>query len=280
MENLKLIDQLKKEGVFKLETKYGVLIIAHGSKSQGWEDQIKRTVDKVQCAYPIVISYLEFSVMTIERGIEELEEMGVTQIIIVPLFVSSGSSHIEEIKFALGISHAFSGRADIQPVKLQVPVIWREPMNAHPIVLDILSDQIQELSKAPEKESLLIAAHGSKQPSLSEKWSEQLEKIKSGLERRFAFEQVEYGSLYPDNLREAAEDLLSKGGKVLVIPLVLSEGYLTKKSIPAKLDGLDYIWNGKTIVPHNLVARWIEQQIGEAEAEAEGKCSDDHTIND
>lgn len=254
-----------------MKTKYGVLIIAHGSKSQEWEDQIKRTVDKVQCPFPIVISYLEFSKMTIERGIEELEEMDVTQIIVVPLFVSSGSTHIEEVKFALGISHAFSGRADIQPVKLQVPVIWREPINAHSIVLDILSERIQELSKAPEKESLLIAAHGSKQQDLSLKWKEQLEKIKSGLERRFAFQLVEYGTLYPDNLRKAAERLLDKGGKVLVIPLVLSEGYLTKKSIPAILDGLDYIWNGKTIVPHDLVARWIEREIGEAAAEAERK---------
>ncbi len=46
-----------------------------------------------------------------------------------------------------------------------------------------------------------------------------------------------------------------------MVPLFLSRGYFTNKVIPSRLDGLEYRYNGRTLLPHPFVTRWMEQQI-------------------
>jgi sirohydrochlorin cobaltochelatase len=50
---------------------------------------------------------------------------------------------------------------------------------------------------------------------------------------------------------------------VLVAPLFLSEGYFTEQVIPQRLQGFDYRYNGRAMLPHPLVSRWMERRIRE-----------------
>jgi sirohydrochlorin cobaltochelatase len=239
----------------------GVLIIAHGSSNPKWEKDIEEAVLKVDTELPVVISYLEFSEeKTIEKGIRQLESDGIKTIVSIPLFISSGSTHIDEIKYALGVIAGTPVDTDLHPIEMACDIVWCEPMDDHALVMDLVSERVASLSVNPEKEVLLLVAHGSDESSFHEKWEELLQRMKQALATRFPFKQIVHGTLHPDNLRSTVARLPQET-ETLVLPLFLCEGYFTNKVIPNRLEGLSYHWEGKTYLPHPLVSSWIENQL-------------------
>jgi sirohydrochlorin ferrochelatase len=84
--------------------KYGILVIAHGSPGEDWCAPVRDAVSDVDLPYSVELGFLEFVPNeTINDAIERLDNAGVTKIIAVPLFVSSHSSHIQEIEYVLGL---------------------------------------------------------------------------------------------------------------------------------------------------------------------------------
>ncbi|MBA1342227.1 MAG: hypothetical protein C5S52_01325 [ANME-2 cluster archaeon] len=86
------------------DEKIGVLVVAHGSPSESWCGPVRNATDEVDLPYPVELGFLEFVPNeTINLAVERLDDAGVTEIIAVPLFVSSHSSHIQEIEYVLGL---------------------------------------------------------------------------------------------------------------------------------------------------------------------------------
>jgi len=84
--------------------KYGILVIAHGSPGEDWCAPVRDAVAEVDIPYPVELGFLEFVPNeTINDAVERLDDAGITKIIAVPLFVSSHSSHIQEIEYVLGL---------------------------------------------------------------------------------------------------------------------------------------------------------------------------------
>jgi sirohydrochlorin ferrochelatase len=82
----------------------GVLVVAHGSPSESWCSPVRNATDEVDLPYPVELGFLEFVPNeTINLAVERLDDAGVTEIIAIPLFVSSHSSHIQEIEYVLGL---------------------------------------------------------------------------------------------------------------------------------------------------------------------------------
>ncbi|WP_010276176.1 sirohydrochlorin chelatase [Paenibacillus senegalensis] len=89
-----------------LAPRCGVLVISHGSSNKGWIRKVDECVREIRRPddLPIYASFLEMvEGRTIQDGIRELEDQGVTDLIVIPLFISAGSSHIEEIQALLGV---------------------------------------------------------------------------------------------------------------------------------------------------------------------------------
>lgn len=239
----------------------GVLLIAHGSSNHTWQKDIEYAVEQVETDLPVVISYLEFTEdQTIEKAIRQLESRGIRTIITIPLFISSGSTHIDEIKYALGVIEETSIDTDLTKIDTDCQLIWCEPMDDHPLVIQLIFERIASMSVDPKNEVLLLVAHGSDETDFHVIWEGLLEKIKREIAQHFSFQQVEHGTLHPDNLREKAESLPNEA-RTLVLPLFLCEGYFTNKVILSRLEGLTYSWEGKTYLPHSLVTSWIEDQV-------------------
>ena len=84
--------------------KYGILVIAHGSPSESWCSPVRDSVSEVDLPYPVELGFLEFVPNeTINDAVERLDDAHVTKIIAIPLFISSHSSHIQEIEYVLGL---------------------------------------------------------------------------------------------------------------------------------------------------------------------------------
>jgi len=86
------------------QEKYGILVIAHGSPSESWCSPVRDAVAEVDLPYPVELGFLEFVPNeTINDAVERLDNAGVTKIIAIPLFISSHSSHIQEIEYVVGL---------------------------------------------------------------------------------------------------------------------------------------------------------------------------------
>ncbi|SDZ30606.1 Sirohydrochlorin ferrochelatase [Evansella caseinilytica] len=245
-----------------IEKGIGILVIAHGSNDRKWVQMIEEAVQRVDTNFPLVIGYLELvEGKSIAAGVSLLEKMHVKKILAVPLFVCSGSTHLEEIKYALGVIDEPRLETSLQRINTDADIIWGEAMDAHPLIVNIVVERARRLSVAPENEVLLLTAHGSEHPGFHEVWEDTLQKLTCSIKKALHFSEVFYGTLHPDTLLVKAQEAIASKKQLVVVPVFLSEGYFTSAVIPEKLKGIPYQWSGDTHLPHPLISRWMQEVI-------------------
>ncbi|MEK8130901.1 CbiX/SirB N-terminal domain-containing protein [Paenibacillus filicis] len=246
--------------------KYGILVISHGSRSEEWVRLVDEAVHAVQLPPGILIvsAYLEIvEGRLIQDGIDMLEAQGVTDIIVIPLFVSSGSTHIDEISYALGMKLSPLLPTDMEPFRIKAAIHLAQPIDDDPLIAEIVHEKLSPLSECPEQELVLLVGHGSVEKGFHTAWRQGLEKLAARIQTLGGYAGADGVMLLPDQvgwkLRTWSRRL--PGCTVLVAPLFLSEGYFTGQVIPERFEGCEYRYNGQSLLPHPGVSLWMERQI-------------------
>lgn len=245
--------------------KRGVLIISHGSREQAWVDLVDEAIHQLPLRgdLPVAASFLELvEGRLIQDGIDRLEGQGVTDMLVIPLFVSSGSTHVNEIAYALGVLDAPSFDSDLEPFRVGATIHYGSPIEHGPYVAEMLWDKIRPVSREPEREVLVLIGHGSSYESFRKRWEEGLRRLADQVREIGGFACSDVALLRPDNVREkVAYWQKDRGMLVIAAPLFLSEGYFIREVIPKRLEGLSYLYPGKALLPHPLLTAWIDQQV-------------------
>jgi sirohydrochlorin cobaltochelatase len=241
--------------------KIGVLVIAHGSRSSRWVRLVDDAVKQVKTEHPLTVGFLELvEGRKIQDGIDALEAQGVNRIFAIPLFASSGSKHIEEIRFMLGLTGRLPAASDVAPLNVHAKVAMSPAMDDHPYIAEMLAKRIQALIRKPEEEAVLLVGHGNELPGFKEKWEAGMNGLVKQLRRKFPLACITSASLSSDELQKRA-DALSQKYRVLVLPLFLSEGYFTDQLIPSRLEGLKVEYLRSAYLPDPGVSRWMEAMV-------------------
>jgi sirohydrochlorin ferrochelatase len=246
--------------------KYGVLVISHGSRNAEWVDLVDQAVAAVKLdqSIPIYSSFLEIvEGRLIQDGIDSLQQQGVSDIIVVPLFVSSGSTHIDEISYALGVIPAPNLATDLVPLRIEARIHFCTPIDDDADIAHIVYSKIQPLSLEPSREIVLLIGHGSVEKGFHLRWRKGLERLAANLKAIGGFGEVDVAMLLPDQVKRKMNWWRKHKPEhtVIVAPLFLSEGYFTNQVIPLRLRDYSYKYNGKAMLPHPLISRWMEKQI-------------------
>jgi sirohydrochlorin ferrochelatase len=246
--------------------KFGVLVISHGSRSPDWVRLVDQAVADVRLdrGIPVVSSFLEIvEGRLIQDGIRMLEADGVTDIVVVPLFVSSGSTHIDEISYALGVIPEPNLPTDMKPFERTAVIHFSSPIDDDPDIARIVFEKVKELSVDPSKEILLLVGHGSIEKGFHMRWRKGLERLAARLKGLGGFDAADGCMLLPDQIHWKMKLWRKRkpGHQIIVAPLFLSEGYFTKQVIPSRMEGYEYRYNGQAMLPHPLIAHWMENQI-------------------
>jgi len=252
-------------------SKHGVLIISHGSRDQSWVAEVDQTVNQAKLLYyealavnanisidqleeqfPIVSSFLELvEGRLIQDGINILQNKGVTHIHVLPLFVSAGSTHVEEIKQAFGFAPAYEQFiGDLEPFICKCEVSFDLPLIDDKEIVHIIKRQLETLSIHDNGDvAVLILGHGSTVEPYYKLWEQGMQQLIDKLKLHFSTLDLYYASLLPERSKKTLAQLLKQYKQVTVIPLFLSAGYFTSHIIPSRLEGLTYIYSGETLLP-------------------------------
>jgi len=261
--------------------KAGILVISHGSREAAWVKLVDEAVAAAAHAVsrrhsgeksaelPVVSAYLEIvEGRLIQDGIDELEAEGVTELYVLPFFVSSGSTHVDDIAQAFGMPPVTPERpGELEPFRLatSTQVTFGHPISDDPGIAQLLLENIAELSSDPEREGLLLIAHGASEPVFYERWHGGLMQLAEQMRSIGGFAAADAALLRPDQAAERLQKLAHslnehEYGSIIVVPLFISEGYFTNTVIPSRLQGLNYRYNGRALLPHPRMVSWLSQQ--------------------
>ena len=215
----------------------GILLLAHGGSAE-WNGRVTELASKVDATMPTEIAFGMAARTSIQTAIDKLVARGVTEIVAVPLFVSSWSSVITSTEYLLGLraeapaalasyakmnhapasasgtqagheSHASASAATdgTTPVKSPVPVRMTSALNDHSIVADILASRARTISRDPSKEALVIVAHGPNDEDENRRWLADMRSLSERIRQTGTFASHDYLTLRddaPKTIRDAA----------------------------------------------------------------------------
>jgi len=276
--------------------KVGVLLLAHGGK-QSWNDEVKKVAAQVEKIAPVEIAFGMASKATIQPAVDGLISRGATEIVAVPLFISSNSSVITSTQYLLGqrpdapadlakfasmnhgdshgSSHSAHGNAKpidpLTPVSSSVPVKMLSALDSHPIVAEILLARAHAISKDPENEVIVIVAHGPVSDETNALWLNDMGRLAKSLEANSKFKRIEYLTVRddaPEPIRSAAttefRSIVSRAGNekstVLIVPLLLSFGGI-EEGVKKRLDGLAYKISPQALLPDPRISTWVIESV-------------------
>jgi sirohydrochlorin ferrochelatase len=248
---------------------YGVLVISHGSRNEDWVKLVREAVLAVKLPGAIQGAAVECSFLElveghlIQDGIDRLEQSGVTDMIVIPLFVSSGSTHIDEISWALGTKEEPDLETDLQRFRIEANVHLCTPIDDDPEIAELLVDKLRPLTEAPDRELLLLVGHGSKEKGFHGRWRQGLNSLARQVQAIGGYAAVDTVMLLPNqaSCKLKAWQKRRPDLDVIIAPLFLSEGYFTNQVIPARFAGFRYRYSGATLLPSPHISRWMERRI-------------------
>jgi len=246
--------------------KYGVLIISHGSRDNRWVELVDQATAEINLTGEMPIRAVFLEIVTgrlIQDGINALQAQGVTDIIAVPLFVSSGSTHVDEISYALGATSKPLSPTDLEKFSLAARIHFATPLDDDADIAQVIFSKIKPLSQNPSREIIIIVGHGSKEKEFHLRWRRGLSLLAMRVKQLGNFAGADAAMLAPKQLRNKVIWWRKHmpDHHVIVAPFFLSDGYFVNEVIPAILQGLNVKYNGMALLPHPLISHWMEKQI-------------------
>ena len=133
-------------------------------------------------------------------------------------------------------------------------------------------------SAAPDasERALMIVGHGPNSAEDHASWMESLRRVADTVRARTRFADVRVGLVRDDapapvraEAVRGVRDLIELQARVtkrevVVIPVLVSRGTVSRDKIPADLAGLPIVYTGEPLLPHPGMSTWIESRVREA----------------
>ncbi|MCH8819045.1 MAG: hypothetical protein IIB03_01835 [Acidobacteria bacterium] len=269
------------------EVRAGILVMAHGGSPE-WNAAVEESVAPISSVLPVRIAFGMAQPGPLQRAVQELEAEGVTHIAVVGLWVSSQSFR-EQIEYLLGLRseppalylhHHGSGdlsmnhHIEMIPGHLAPPPIQRDAtliLNREGLydskeIGRIIVERVAALSTSPERESVLILAHGEGDNAVNDQWVSRVDDLAAQVRGSGPFRHVQVETLREDwqdkraqaeeRIRNYVQEKGGQGNNILVVPFRLF-GFGPYATV---LEGLEYVSDGRALLPHPIIADWIREQ--------------------
>ena len=199
----------------------------------------------------------------IQKGISELDNKGVSEIVILPLFLSESNYILKMLRKNIPSYH-FKG--DIR---------WNRAMSGSYLIAQILLDSVNKLSKNPTEENLLLIGRGAIDEKSEKLVKEELEQLVNYIKKRKTYKSVQVGVYYSYNADEKirktkdneVDEMVihaaAKKGRTLLVPFVIGPKYSHMMSfthfVERRFEDIDLIYHSDEILLHPNVLIWMKK---------------------
>lgn len=268
----------------------GILLLAHGG-AEAWNANVLALARDLDRTRPTEVAFGMATRANIQAAVDKLAAKGATEIVAVPLFVSSHSSVVRSTEYLLGLrpdapadvarfakmshdnghaapagDHAAHAAADLgtTPIVTALSVRMTEALNRHALLGAIVADRARAISTAPANEAVLLVAHGPVPDADNALWLADMRALAAHLLGYASVDVLSLRDDAPAPVRDAATaDLRAKvtaargqGRDVLIVPVLLSYGGI-ERGLKARLEGLDYRLPPQGIAPDARLTDWV-----------------------
>jgi sirohydrochlorin cobaltochelatase len=246
---------------------------AHGHQAGAsvWNGNVEEVARTLARRYPTEVAFGMADPRSIQDAVQRLEALGVREIAVVPLFVSSHSPIIGNSRYILRLQPELARTTRLRHldrVDSSAHFRFAPAMDAHPLVSEILLERATALVQRPAQATIVLIAHGPNDEEENRLWLRDMEAHARFLRERGGFRAVRVLTHRNDAdaaVKAAARETFrqevasaSRGGEVIVVPLLLSAGGI-ESEVENDLRGLSYRF-AQPLMPHPNVARWAQAQ--------------------
>lgn len=251
----------------------GVLVLGHGV-GENSDRLFVKALGPMAERWPTAVSFGMAMMMSdhIQSAVDDLQERGVKQIVLVPTAITSHNSLTRQWEYAFGMRDE-SSYLDIPRINTKAKVLMAEHLNDHPLISDILIDYTREVSKNPANEVVILVAHG---PEDVEDNGPDLALLQVHADRLKA--AGKYSDVKAINLQDDAYPPIRKGnvkelrrwitsaqrsGKTVIVTVAATNSFGVQQHIREDLRGLDYVYAEKGLAEHPNYLQWIQAAVEE-----------------
>jgi sirohydrochlorin ferrochelatase len=260
------------------------IVVAHGAEAE-WNDRVREIAALAETGSPVEVAFLmgpEAEARPFQDVAAELVARGASDVVVVPLFISSHSGHYDQLRWLAGEIDSLSGymahhlaMAGITRPADPARIRLASALDDAPELADVLVDRALTLADSPADQALFLIGHGPNSAEDHAAWMANLRPIAERVGREAGFRDVKVGLVRddaPDAVRAEAVSEIREvialqraltGRPVVVVPVLVSEGKVSRETIPADLEGLDVVYSGEPILPHPALARWIARRVSD-----------------
>lgn len=264
----------------------GILVLAHGvashsgghggghghpPKEEGpWEKTVRELVGEAEkeIPYPVELAFGMWNRESFQHGVDALLSEGVTELRVIPLFVSSHSMVIRAQRYMFQLSDE-NPLPWMDPGKVELSsqiakVEFASALDDSVEVSGILNDRVAALSVDPSSEEVILVAHGPVSDEDDAKWLSDLQvhahRLKMHSHARVMTLRDDAPKEIRDEmtrrLRAMVQEISTAGKRALVIPVLLASGGI-EAGLIKRLEQLTYEYSGEMLAPHPELIRWL-----------------------
>jgi sirohydrochlorin ferrochelatase len=260
----------------------GAVVVAHGADSI-WNERVREVARLAAIDGPIDVAFLmgpEAESRPFQEVVAGLADRGATEIVVVPLLVSSHSGHYDQLRWLAGEIDSLGGymRHHLEMAGITRPaagprLTLAAALDDAPELADVLADRALALAESPADQALFLIGHGPNAAEDHARWMENLRPIAERVLEATGFRDVKVGLVRDDAPAEVRAEAVRgirevialqhdlTGRPVVVVPVLVSEGSVSREKIPADLEGLPVVYTGDPILPHPALATWIGRRF-------------------
>ncbi len=283
---LTLVISLSIPDVIYAGEKPALVIIAHGAPMPHWnnlvlnlEEEVKNEISRrgTDPFGTVRVAFMEFSEPSVKTVFTDLQNVGVTDVFVVPLFIAPSGHSLFDVPTILGIyrdQEILDELRDegIETVDAKIRITLSPTLDKSGILKTAMLKRVRELSTDSSSEAVVLLAHGDER--FEPVWDALCREIGcyvcagTGIDY-FDYAFVEVGQSFATDGVSAIMEAARKKEKVIVIGLYLATGVEKMASSSSS-----FAMGGKTeakelfadkdirfadggILPDELVAEWI-----------------------
>ncbi len=268
-------------GAAQTPSKTGTIVVAHGGDSL-WNYFVVSAAQAARTGGPVEVSFLMGAAAKQARfqdAVARLEKQGVAEIVVVPMLVSSHSGHYDQIRYLAGdsvsldsamIHHLRMSGIERPATRLKLRVT--KAMDSAPQIARVPADRALAMAPDARERAVLLVGHGPNSAEDYAAWMTHLRVVADSVKARGGFRDVRVELVRDDapaevraegvrQTRELLELQYAITGKdVLVVPVLVSRGAVSRSKLQTDLARLPMIYAGEPLLPHPEMVRWIEDR--------------------